>query len=366
LIGSLVMPVNLLPEVSELEALLSSEESAMVVDALLGSIPSGVTIASAPSARIVRFSDYAAQLLGRPRSTVEGLTFPEAWNSQPAYDASGRFLPVDQRPLMRALRGDTVIAEVSKRSADGEQIPCLCNAAPIRNPRGDLIGAISAFADLRAHKALERGLREALAREKEALAQREALYQELTHRVKNHLQILTALVAMNARSDTLTTQEVCDRVTGQLQTLAAVYRGMDRAGVGERIEARRLLDDVSRPYASGAVSVDVAVAPPDLTLAAEQTGPLSMLVNEAVCNSYKHAFDQHSGRIQVSLRRVAPGRLRLEVADDGKGWAFKPGHVSHGLDLMKMFATQLQGDLQLGDSSHGGALVATELPENAG
>ncbi len=141
---------------------------------------------------------------------------------------------------------------------------------------------------------------------------------------------------------------------------------MDRAGVGERIAARTLLEDVTRPYASGELSVDVAAAPPGLTITAEQAGPLSMLVNEAVCNSCKHAFGTHPGRIQVDLRRLENGRLRLEIADDGKGWGpMEPGHRSHGLTLMRMFAKQLHGELELSDRPQGGALVAAELPEAA-
>jgi two-component sensor histidine kinase len=184
--------------------------------------------------------------------------------------------------------------------------------------------------------------------------------------VKNHLQIMTALVAHEARKPALSAKDLGDELKGQLQTLAAVYRGMDRAGVGERIEARTLVEEVSRPYATEAVSVDVTVAPPDLTLPSEQAGPLGMLVNEAVCNSYKHAFRDHGGRVRVSLRRLEPGRLRVEVADDGKGWGpVDPGRRSHGLDLMRMFARQLHGELELGVGPQGGAAIAVELPEAA-
>jgi PAS domain S-box-containing protein len=351
---------------SELEALLNSKESAAVVDAILGNTPSGASLVSADG-KILRFSEYAAQLLGRPRSTVEGRT-----QDQPVYDGSGRPLPDEERPLARALSGETVTGiEFWLETPDGERIPCLGNAAPIRNARGDLIGAISSFADLRPYKALEQSLREALAQRQEALAQREdalaqreALYRELTHRVKNHLQIMTALVVMNAQNPALSTKDLADQMKGQIQTLAAVYRGMDRAGVGERIQAGALVEEVSRPYAAGAVSVDVAVAPPDLTLASEQAGPLGMLVNEAVCNSYKHAFKSHGGCIEVSLRRTEPGRLRLEVVDNGKGWGpSEPSHKSRGMDLMRTFAKQLHGELELSNRPEGGAVVAVELSE---
>jgi two-component sensor histidine kinase len=99
-------------------------------------------------------------------------------------------------------------------------------------------------------------------------------------------------------------------------------------------------------------------------LASEQAGPIGMLVNEAVCNSRKHAFADNGGHIHVLLRRTKPGRLRLEVADDGVGWgAVDPSEAHHGLDLMRSFARQLHCELELSDRPQGGAMVAVELPE---
>src|SRR5262249_55525390 len=158
------------------------------------------------------------------------------------------------------------------------------------------------------------------AQREEAVAQREALYRELTHRGKNHLQIMTALIMQEARCPGLTARDLADQIVGQLKALAAVYRGMDRAEVGERIAARRFLEEVCGPYASSTVSVEAEVAPSDLALASEQAGSVGMLVNEAVCNSRKHAFPSDGGHIHVSLRRLESGRLRVEVVDDGVGW----------------------------------------------
>src|SRR5262249_23065609 len=155
-------------------------------------------IARAPDGKILRFSDYFAQLVGHPRKVWEGRTVADFLESIPIYGASGRPLAANERPLSRALRGETVIGfELLTETAGGERIPLIINAAPIRDARGDLIGAITSNTDMRTFKALERSLRE-------ALAQRESLYRELTHRVKNHLQIMSGLISMEARDPALT------------------------------------------------------------------------------------------------------------------------------------------------------------------
>lgn len=347
------------PDTPELEVLLSPKEAAAVLDSILGFTPSGVVIAGAPDGKILRVSNFLTQMLGHPRSDLEGRTIDELMTLVPGYDETGRPLAANERALHMALHGATVTGmEIWVDAANGERIPVISSASPIRNWRGELIGAINSVSDLRAHKALERSLRE-------ALVQRETLYQELAHRVKNHLQLMTALVSLEARDPKLSAKDLAEAIKGRLQTLAAVYKGMDQAAA-DRIEARSFIETISRPYASDGVSVEAAVAP-DLILTSEQAGPVGMLLNEAVANSKKHAFHERGGHIQVSLRRLESGRLRLEAADDGTGWGpVDPNQPSHGLDLMRLFAKQLHSELELGDSPNGGALVAAEIPEAAG
>ena len=148
-------------EPSELETLLNSKEPAAVLNAILGSTPSGALIARAPDGKILHVSDFAAQLHGRPKCDFLGYTLADNFGPQPVFDAAGRPLPASERPLGRALRGETVTGfELVVEAPDGEQIPLVSNAAPIRNSQGKLIGAISSDADLRPYKALGRSLRE--------------------------------------------------------------------------------------------------------------------------------------------------------------------------------------------------------------
>ena len=341
---------------SELENLLGSEEPAAVLDAILGNTPSFVVIA--PDGKVLRFSDYSTRILGRTRSEVEGRTVAELIELLPAYDMSGRPLPVSERPTNRALLGEVVTGfEFLAEAADGERIPVVVNSAPIHNARGKLIGAISSATDLRPYRALEQSLRE-------AVTQREGLYTELTHRVKNHLQILSGLVSLQAHEPGLTAADLAEVVTGRLNALSAVYDSMTLAGAGARVAALAFLEEVCRPYLSDAVAVEASAQPPDLTLTSEQASSVGMLANEAVCNSWKHAFPDGRGRVWVSLQRVKPGRLRLDIADDGAGWAPpEEDRKSHGLEVMRLSARGLAGELKFGRRPGGGTLVTTELPE---
>jgi len=90
-----------------------------------------------------------------------------------------------------------------------------------------------------------------------------------------------------------------------------------------------------------------------------------MLVNEALCNSYKHAFPDRSGEVRVELRRDGE-RLLLSVADNGVGrGALDPIRPSHGLKLMGLHARQLAGQLEVADAAGGGTVVSVVMPVEA-
>jgi PAS domain S-box-containing protein len=344
---------------SELEALVSTGPGRAVLDAIMGAIPSFSVVVSAPEGEILGVSDYALQTFGATRDQVVGRTVAQMLEAIQPRDALGRAFDVDDFPLIRAMRGDTVI-DIASEVKDPQGAPMFIAgaAAPIRNAQGTVIGAMSAPFDVTARNRLEAELREAAARQ-------EALYRELAHRVKNHLNIVAGLIALETRDPEVTARVLADRIQGRIQTLAAVYDSMTRAETAGQVEALPFVQNVVRPYLSPRVAVSTSVSPEDLALSSDQAGPFGMLLNEAVCNSVKHAFPDRSGRVEVEFVREAPGRLGLSVADDGVGGVVlqHAGRVSHGIGLMRLLAQQLKGGLEIGERPGGGALVRLGMPE---
>jgi two-component sensor histidine kinase len=191
------------------------------------------------------------------------------------------------------------------------------------------------------------------------------LYRELAHRVKNHFQLISGLVALEARDAAEGAAELAARMIGRLKMLASVYDRMGQADVGGRIGARAFLEDVVGPYRTSSITIGVS-APEGLTLEPDWAGPLGMLVNEAVNNSYKYAFPDRGGRIEVSLRPSSAGRLELKIADDGVGFTGPPRQGSQGVQLMQLLARQLGGEMQSANRAEGGAVVAVDLPASLG
>lgn len=161
--------------------------------------------------------------------------------------------------------------------------------------------------------------------------------QELQHRVKNNLQMITALIRVEARGvSDLSTGEGFDRLAGRVEALGLLYRALgDTAGEGVvdlGIYLSEIASAVMRAHAVEGIHLDLQV---DTWLVSLDVAmPTGLVVNELLTNALKHAFEgREGGSITLHSRTDATGGCRVLVADDGVGlpegisWP-KPGKLS--------------------------------------
>jgi two-component sensor histidine kinase len=160
---------------------------------------------------------------------------------------------------------------------------------------------------------------------------------ELQHRVKNNLQMITALIRIEARGVTdRSTGEGFDRLAGRIEALGLLYRALgDSVGNGVidlGIYLSEIASAVMRAHATEGIHLDLQV---DTWLVSLNVAmPAGLVVNELLTNALKHAFQgRDGGRISLHCTTDAGGGCRVVVADDGVGlpegysWP-KPGKLS--------------------------------------
>jgi two-component sensor histidine kinase len=160
---------------------------------------------------------------------------------------------------------------------------------------------------------------------------------ELQHRVKNNLQMITALIRIEARGiPDRTTGDGFDRLAGRIEALGLLYRALSLS-VGEGvldlgIYLSEIASAVMRAHATEGIHLDLQVDTWLVTL--DVAMPAGLVVNELLTNSLKHAFQgRPGGLISLHCTTDAEGGCRVRVADDGVGlpqgcaWP-KPGKLS--------------------------------------
>jgi PAS domain S-box-containing protein len=341
----------------------SSEAFRLAIEAA----PTGMVVAD-DQGRIVLVNAQVERLFGYPNEELIGqpieMLVPGGLRAHhPALRAA-----FSGEPSSRPMGGGP---ELFGRRKDGTEIPVEVGLNPLRTPEGDFV--LSSVVDISHRKRGEReterllgelrGLNAELEQRVEArtaelqasLREREVLLEEIHHRVKNNLQVISSLIGMQARAlaqgpgrDALVECQM--RVQAIALIHEKLYGSRDYARVSFSEYVRTLAADVFQAagVSPGGVSLDLAVA--DVALAVGKAIPCGLILNELITNALKHAFrDGRRGTIHVELAPVAAG-LRLVVWDDGVGLPAGfdlASSASLGLQLVRMLARQLDAALDV-------------------
>jgi PAS domain S-box-containing protein len=194
-----------------------------------------------------------------------------------------------------------------------------------------------------------------------SLKEKVALLNEVHHRVKNNLQVVTSLLRLEAsRSVQADTKSVLQEMQGRIRSMALLHESLYRSGSFASVELsayiRQLATQAFRAQVglSGLIRLDLRLAPVKVSM--DQATTCGLLVNELITNSLKHGFPQGgSGEVCITLSSdssqhgdSASAVCSLSVGDTGvglpAGWTPNEGKTL-GMQLARDMALQLGGEL---------------------
>lgn len=167
------------------------------------------------------------------------------------------------------------------------------------------------------------------------IREKDTLLRELQHRVKNNLQMITALIRLEARNigDTAS-GAVFERLAGRINALALLYRSLSEDSIGETVDLGVYLSEIAsavmKAHAVEGIRLDLKVDawPASINVAM----PTGLVVNEVLTNALKYAFVGRDGGTITLRSLVDETGCRVTIADDGIGMAEgtewpKPGRL---------------------------------------
>ena len=186
------------------------------------------------------------------------------------------------------------------------------------------------------------------------ILEKETLFKEIHHRVKNNLQTVSSLLSMQGRN---TTNEQIKKIIKSSQN-----RVISMAIIHEMLYTNDNLSEIAfKPYVEEltAFLIKSVVDPShtivlnidilDIKLGIDTAIPLGLLINETITNSLKYGFeDSTEGLIEIKLRKEEDrtNSYMLTIADNGIGFSQDTppkASKSLGLKLIHNLARQLHG-----------------------
>jgi PAS domain S-box-containing protein len=324
------------------------EDQALMLKLVLDNMGEGL-IAADSEAHFLLWNETAKRLMGRGAAELPS----EQWT--PHYrvflpDGITPYPPAGL-PLVRALRGESVQVELIVEPPEpGGKVWLEVTARPMKDAQGKLCGGVAVMRDVTERKHAEQERENLLVRLKVSsaeleqrvgertfeltatLKEREVLLQEIHHRVKNNLQVISSLMNLQLRSiKDPPTREALQEAQSRVKAISLIhemlYQSKDYANVPFSEYARKLAANVFDVLgvAPGCVSLELAIN--EAALAVNKAIPCGLILNELITNALKHGFPNgRRGTVRVALGKMGEGKLQLSVTDDGVG-------IPAGLDI---------------------------------
>jgi two-component sensor histidine kinase len=186
---------------------------------------------------------------------------------------------------------------------------------------------------------------------KAALERQEVLLKEITHRVKNSLAIVAAMLKLQA-GDTddpeliRHLQEAAYRVSAVAKAHERIHQGSgtDRLDLGIYIE--EVCHDLNNAVSPCNIEVETDHG---IEIMTDRAIPIVLIANELITNAIKYAYDgQSGGNIRVRLVRGDNDLVELTVRDEGGGLPkeFDPRIATGlGMRIVQAFTQQLNAEI---------------------
>jgi two-component sensor histidine kinase/CheY-like chemotaxis protein len=231
----------------------------------------------------------------------------------------------------------------------------------VKTVGGDFFDLLAATLDqVRIRHALERD--KALAEEQlRASNERlEALLREVNHRVANSLQLVTAMIRLQAGAlaDPQAQQALGDterRIDAIAQVHRRLYTTDDVEGVDMKDYLEALVEELGEAWSSEEPKRALRLEAESIRLPTDRAVSLGVIVNELVSNAFKYAYGPTTpGEVRVSLRR-AEDAFVLAVEDDGVGLGPVPRTQGSGLGsrLIRAMAQSLKSSVEYESPGNG-------------
>lgn len=201
-----------------------------------------------------------------------------------------------------------------------------------------------------------------------ALGQKTALLHEVDHRVKNNLQLISALLLLQTRqAKEPAVKHALKSVLERLNAVATVHRRLFQAEDVQRFDIAAFIRDLVSDAvgASGRTDIVVRLNLERIDLPASKAAPLALVINELLWNALHHAFpDGREGCIDIVTAREGHN-VRIEIADDGVGMTSGGDEPApcFGLNIVRLLGQQLRARIDT-ETSGRGHRVIVRLPVN--
>ena len=208
--------------------------------------------------------------------------------------------------------------EITLVRKSGEEFPALLTIYPLRDESGVVGAALAVCIDITIMKRAEAPIRA-------SLLEKENLLREIHHRVKNNMQVVSALLVLQSKkTKDRKILEMFRDSEHRIKTMALIHEKLYQSRSFGTIDLAeyltRLIQYLFRSYEERSAGVTLEMDVRDISLDIDTALPCSLIINELVTNSLKYAFPGgKGGKIFIRATKDEESVFSMEIGDNGVG-----------------------------------------------
>ena len=160
---------------------------------------------------------------------------------------------------------------------------------------------------------------------KTSLKEKEILLQELYHRTKNNMQVVTSMLHLRAESlDNQQITEIFKEVENSILCMALLHQKLYESGDLSNLNLKEYIEGIVQILTNNLIQpskqIDISVKGADIVILLDTAMPIGFIINEIVTNAIKHAFPNgRKGKIDITLNITPQNEIILAISDNGIG-----------------------------------------------
>lgn len=260
--------------------------------------------------------------------------------------------PEDRKKFNEKMLSDGFVRseELQLKKKDGTPITTSVSAVAVKEEKGKVKYYDGIIEDISEHKRAEEKI-------KASLKEKEVLLQEVHHRVKNNMQIISSLFNLQSRRiKDKKAYEIFKSSQNRVRSMALIHERLYQSKDFARIDCTEYVQVLTRhlfsSYGINPNVIKLNINIKDVLMDINTAIPCGLIINELVSNSLKHGFPGgKKGEIKIAMHPLNENEIELIVSDNGIGL---PEEVdfrdteSLGLHLVTILAEdQLHGEIKL-------------------
>ncbi len=308
-------------------------------------------VTQSPSVITITDTDGILEYVNPKFTELTGYTLEEAVGQNPRILKSGEMPDNIYAELWKTISsGKEWRGEFHNKKKNGELFWEAATISPIFDKQGRIINFIKVAKDITERKLAEEQI-------KKDLKIKTALIQEIYHRTKNNMAVISAMLSIQARySDSEYVKSSFREIRNKIKAMSLVhqklYQAKDLSNINLKDYIKDLTSLIMQSYGSLSKKTKIKFDLHDVKVSIDSAVPLGLIINELISNIFKHAFpNNQEGEIFIRLFIEKNKTINLELCDNGVGFPenFNPcKNSSMGLaSVFSIVENQLKGEISV-------------------